>query len=164
MDDAAVVGRKRTRLLGGRSFSSDINNPRASAFQCASSSAASTPRPCPKGRNGRTKPSTQTGTPRWTHHPVTHSKQTTGVEPARNSIPTPSTLVWHGSLLPPYLIASLHLCLRHSVSTRQWLPSRKRRNLLKTKVRSKIYPSLIRAVRFPGEIEYRTFGRGCHHR
>jgi hypothetical protein len=33
-------------------------------------------------------PSTQPGTPRWTHHPVTHSKQSVGVEAARNFIPT----------------------------------------------------------------------------
>jgi hypothetical protein len=39
-------------------------------------------------------PSTQPGTPRWTHHHVTPSKQRTGVEPARNFIPTPSTLVF----------------------------------------------------------------------
>ncbi len=45
-------------------------------------------------------PSTQTGTPRWTHHPVTYSKQTTGVEPARNFIPAPSTLDSFGLARP----------------------------------------------------------------
>jgi hypothetical protein len=104
MYDDAANGRKRARLLGGRSLGSDINNPRRGAFQCAASSAASIPRPSalsrsPKGRKRRTKPSTQTGTPRWTHHHVTSSKQRTGVETARNFIPAPSTIVSPGSLL-----------------------------------------------------------------
>jgi hypothetical protein len=36
--------------------------------------------------------STQTGTPFWTHHPVTHSKQKIGVESERNSIPAALTI------------------------------------------------------------------------
>jgi hypothetical protein len=34
----------------------------------------------------------QPGTACWTHPHLTHSKQRTGVEPARNFIPTPSTI------------------------------------------------------------------------
>jgi len=48
-------------------------------------------------RNLREAPSPQTGTARWTHPPVTHSKQTTVIQAARNFIPTPSTLGSLGS-------------------------------------------------------------------
>jgi hypothetical protein len=40
----------------------------------------------------RHDPSTQPGTPRWTHHHVSRSKQSIGVEAARNFIPAPSIL------------------------------------------------------------------------
>ena len=162
MHDDAVAGRKRARLLGRRERnlsracrgSSDINNPRASASQCAASPAASTPRlsrsptlsHSPKGRNRRTKPSTQPGTPRWTHPLVSHWKHSPRVEAARNSIPTPSTSFLSRFSLSLCLLASLRLCLRHPFSTRQWLQGRIRPNLLKTKARCKIYPSLSEAV------------------
>ncbi len=59
-------------------------------------------------------PSTQPGTPRWTHPLVSRWKQSSRVEPARNFIPAPSTIVSCGTLLPPLLLlppclpASLH--------------------------------------------------------
>ena len=47
----------------------------------------------PFQRGAKTEdPSTQPGTPQWTHHLVTRSKQRIGVEATRNFIPTPSTL------------------------------------------------------------------------
>ena len=85
MCDDVVSERKRARLLGGRSLSSDINEPRVSAFRCAASSAASISRVfilshSPEDRNGRTTPSIQTGALRWTHPHVTPSEKRTGVE------------------------------------------------------------------------------------
>ncbi len=63
-----------------------------------------------------TKPSTQPGTPRWTHPLVSHWKQSPRVEPARNSIPTPWTRIRIDSAadsrsplpsLSPFLCASV---------------------------------------------------------
>ena len=107
------------RVGEGRGFSHDANSPRASAFRCAAPPAASflaspaahdrrlTSLPVRRiGRLGR-DPSTQPGTPRWTHPHVTPSKQKTGVESARNSIPAlrPSVLAVYFALLLAILLA-----------------------------------------------------------
>src|SRR5271170_6538540 len=79
----------------GRGFSHDANSARASAFRCAASPAASFASSAEQNHPGSgavcrinldRRPSTQPGTPRWTHPHVTPSKQKTGVEPARNFI------------------------------------------------------------------------------
>jgi hypothetical protein len=95
-------------------------------------------------------PSTQTGTRVWTHPKVTHSKQRTGVEPSRNSIPAPSTLpAYHtsrGQSRTCGFYQSLITSHESRFSSRQWLQGRIPYNSLKIQVRRQVYPTITRAV------------------
>jgi hypothetical protein len=93
-------------------------------------------------------PSTQPGTPRWTHHPVTRSKQSVGVEAARNSIPTRRT-IQNVEPLPA-------LSFLHHKPTRQCEQGGIRYNSLKTITHCKVYPSLTRAIAVPNRMTVRN--------
>jgi hypothetical protein len=108
-------------------------------------------------------PSTQPGTPRWTHHPVTRSKQSVGVEAARNFIPTPSTAP--GANLPrrhrdtEARVDRLLLASSWDRLTRHCEQGRICHNSLKTITHCKVYPSLTRAIAAPNRMTVRnSFG------
>ncbi len=80
---AGVASYPSTRSLVGRP---------TRVAQRLASSAADHQSPIASHRSRVPAPSTQPGTPRWTHPLVSQWKHSSRVEPARNSIPAPSTV------------------------------------------------------------------------